>query len=49
MTIEASEFNQNDIPLNLPGFILLSQSGETKDLVAALKHVQNSGAFSIGM
>lgn len=49
MAIEASEFNINDIPNSKPGFVLLSQSGETKDLIVALEHVQNQGAFSIGM
>jgi fructoselysine-6-P-deglycase FrlB-like protein len=28
---------------------VISQSGETKDLISALQHAKNCGAFSIGM
>lgn len=46
---EGSEFNQNDISCNAPGVIVISQSGETKDLITALEIAKQKGAFSIGM
>ena len=47
--IEASEFNSHDIPKINPGVVVISQSGETKDLITAVEHAKNAGAFSIGM
>ena len=40
--IEASEFTDLDIPMNGPGILLISQSGETADVFKAV----NSGIFN---
>jgi len=39
--IEASEFNLNDLPNNKPGVIVISQSGETKDIIRVMQDIKD--------
>ena len=44
------EFNENDIPkIGVTGFILISQSGETADTLAALELAKSRGATILGI
>jgi len=47
--IEASEFNDLDIPATNPGILLITQSGETADVYKALAICKKMGVPSIGV
>lgn len=47
--IEASEFNLFDLPLEKSCVLVVSQSGETKDVVTVLNEIRNEGLITIGM
>lgn len=48
--IDGSEFNENDIPkYGVTGLILLSQSGETKDLYRCIKIANKENLITIGI
>lgn len=47
--IEASDFTEHDIPLEKAGAIFISQSGETKDVYAAVMKCKKHGLFTLGV
>lgn len=47
--IEASEFMSYDISHLSPGMIVVSQSGETKDIMRVLSEVRKEGVFTMGV
>lgn len=50
LVIDGSEFNENDIPkYGTTGLVLLSQSGETKDLYRCIKIANTYNLFTIGI
>jgi glucosamine--fructose-6-phosphate aminotransferase (isomerizing) len=49
-TFDGAEFNNNDIPkIGKTGFILISQSGETKDLHRCIEIAKNNNIVTIGI
>jgi glucosamine--fructose-6-phosphate aminotransferase (isomerizing) len=49
-TFDGAEFNNNDIPkIGKTGFILISQSGETKDLHRCIEIAKNNNIVTIGV
>ena len=47
---DGAEFNENDIPkIGVTGFILISQSGETKDLHRCIEIAKNANIITIGI
>jgi len=50
MVFDGADFNENDIPLNgITTFILISQSGETKDLHRCIEIAKNKNIITIGI
>lgn len=49
MCVEASSFNEYDIPKNNPGIISLTQSGETADVLRCLKLARSNGVVVINI
>ena len=50
LVIDGSEFNENDIPkYGITGLLLLSQSGETKDLYRCIKIANKENLLTIGI
>ena len=47
--IDASDFTKLDIPKQKPGAILISQSGETRDVYLALKKLKEEGVFTMAI
>eukprot|EP00828_Plagiopyla_frontata_P006139 TRINITY_DN1263_c0_g1_i14.p1 TRINITY_DN1263_c0_g1~~TRINITY_DN1263_c0_g1_i14.p1 ORF type:complete len:219 (+),score=32.51 TRINITY_DN1263_c0_g1_i14:143-799(+) len=47
--IEASEFQDFDLPKEKGGIIIISQSGETSDLYSALMEAKKESIFSLGI
>ena len=46
---DGAEFTENDIPDGICGFVLLSQSGETRDLIACLDIAKSKSIMTIGI
>ena len=46
---DGAEFTENDIPDGICGFVLLSQSGETRDLIACLDIAKSKSIITIGI
>ena len=46
---EASEFTEEDLPERKTGVILITQSGETADLIKILKWTDKRGIFTMGV
>jgi len=47
--IEASDFEEHDLPTEKAGAIFISQSGETKDIYQAVSICKKKGLFCIGV
>lgn len=47
--MDASDFTKFDIPKQKPGAILISQSGETRDVYLALKQLKEQGVFTMAI
>lgn len=47
--IDAAEFVENDIPEDYPGMIVLSQSGETRDVYSVIKIAKKCNIIIIGV